>query len=166
MRLPGSWYCGGCPRGRQWLDSVGLLVTGAAKKLILGSQMIGVSFRPSGFGVESSLVRDEGGAMVQLRSQQTEPHPDPNEKLVRVFDSEQESEAMVVGGLLESAGIDCDVTALDAPQDILPGVGGTIILVREEDAERARQLIEEYRQSPDNAETAEINVFQDPEDKE
>ena len=103
--------------------------------------------------------------MVELRSQQTEPRPDPNEKLVRVFDTEQESEAMVVGGLLESAGIDCDVTALDAPQDILPGVGGTIILVREEDRERARQLIEEYRQSPENAETAEINVFEDPQDK-
>jgi len=103
--------------------------------------------------------------MVQLRSQQTEPQPDPNEKLVRVFDTEQESEAMVVAGLLESAGIDCDVTALDAPQDILPGVGGTVILVREEDAQRARRLIEDYRQSPENAETAEINVFEDPEDK-
>ncbi len=50
--------------------------------------------------------------------------PDPNEKLVRVFDTEQESEAMVVRGLLDSAGIEADVTALDAPQDILPGVGG------------------------------------------
>ena len=102
--------------------------------------------------------------MVELRSQETE-HPNPNEKLVRVFDTEQESEAMVVSGLLESAGIDCDVTALDAPQDILPGVGGTIILVREEDAERARRLIEEYRRSPDEAETAELTAFEDPQDK-
>jgi len=102
--------------------------------------------------------------MVQLRSQETE-RPNPNEKLVRVFDSEQESEAMVVSGLLESAGIDCEVTALDAPQDILPGVGGTIILVREEDAERARRLIEEYRRSPDEDETAELSAFEDSPDK-
>jgi len=102
--------------------------------------------------------------MVQLRSQETD-RPNPNEKLVRVFDSEQESEAMVVSGLLESAGIDCEVTALDAPQDILPGVGGTIILVREEDAERARRLIEEYRRSPDEAETAEFSAFEDSSDK-
>jgi Putative prokaryotic signal transducing protein len=84
--------------------------------------------------------------------------PNPNEKLVRVFDTEQESEALVVRGLLESAGIDCDVTSLDAPQDILPGVGGTIIVVREQDAEKARKMIEEYRRAPDNLETAEIDV--------
>jgi hypothetical protein len=103
--------------------------------------------------------------MVQLRSQGTKQRPDPNEKLVRVFDTEQESEAMVVSGLLESAGIDRDVTSLDAQQDILPGVGGTIILVRQEDAERARRLIEEYRRSPDEAETAEFPAFEDPRDQ-
>jgi hypothetical protein len=75
------------------------------------------------------------------------PLPDPNEKLVRVFDAEQESEAMVVSGLLESQGIDCEVTALDAPQDVLP-IGGTVILVRQEDAPKALQLIEEYRRTP------------------
>jgi hypothetical protein len=75
------------------------------------------------------------------------PLPDPNEKLVRVFDAEQESEALVVSGLLESQGIDCEVTALDAPQDVLP-IGGTVILVREEDAQRALQIIEEYRRTP------------------
>lgn len=89
--------------------------------------------------------------------------PNPKEKLVRVFDTEQESEAMVVRGLLESAGIDCDVTALDAPQDILPGVGGTVIVVREGDAARARQLIEEYRRSPDQMETAEYEAIPDQE---
>lgn len=75
------------------------------------------------------------------------PLPDPNEKLVRVFDAEQESEAMVVSGLLESQGIDCEITALDAPQDVLP-IGGTVILVREEDAAKAVQIIEEYRRTP------------------
>lgn len=90
-----------------------------------------------------------------------EERPNPNEKLVRVFDTEQESEALVVRGLLESAGIDADMTSLDAQQDILPGVGGTIILVREEDADEARRVIEEYRRAPGD-ETAEINVSEEP----
>jgi hypothetical protein len=93
------------------------------------------------------------------------PHPDsaarttpnPNEKLVRVFDTEQESEAMIVRGLLESAGIDADLTSLDAQQDILPGVGGNVILVREEDANQARRVIKEYRQAPSD-ETAELDI--------
>ena len=84
-------------------------------------------------------------------------HPNPNEKLVRIFDTEQESEALVVHGLLESTGIDSDVTSLAAQQDILPGVGGTIILVREEDAAQARRIIEEYRRVPGD-ETAEIDI--------
>ncbi len=85
------------------------------------------------------------------------PKPDPNEKLVKIFDTEQETEAMVVQGLLESAGIDSDLKSLDAPQDTFPGVGGTVILVREEDAEEARKIIESYRQLPPiDDETAEI----------
>jgi hypothetical protein len=91
--------------------------------------------------------------------------PNPDEKLVRVFDTEQESEALVVSGLLESAGIECDVTSLDAQQDILPGVGGTIILVREEDTAEARRVIDEYRRAPASAEsdeTAEFDVSEGP----
>jgi len=91
--------------------------------------------------------------------------PNPNERLVRVFDTEQESEALVVHGLLESSGIDSDVTSLDAQQDILPGVGGTIILVREEDADNARRVIEEYRRAPSDDETAEIDISGIPEDQ-
>ncbi len=85
------------------------------------------------------------------------PQPDPNEKLIKIFDTEQETEAMVVRGLLESAGIDSDLKSLDAPQDTFPGVGGTVILVREEDADEARKIIESYRQLPPiDDETAEI----------
>ena len=69
--------------------------------------------------------------------------PDPDEELVRVFDTQQESEALVVQGLLQSAGIESEMTAIDAAQDIFPGVGGTIILVREEDADEARRVIAE-----------------------
>ena len=50
---------------------------------------------------------------------------------------------MVVKGLLDSVGIDSDITSIEAVQDTFPGVGGTTILVRAEDAERARQIIEE-----------------------
>ncbi|MGA9641316.1 MAG: DUF2007 domain-containing protein [Terriglobales bacterium] len=84
--------------------------------------------------------------------------PNPNEKLVKIFDTEQESEAMMVKGLLDSAGIDSDIKSIDAPQDTFPGVGGTIILVREEDAGEAEKIIETYRKSPplDDDETAEI----------
>jgi hypothetical protein len=88
-------------------------------------------------------------------------NPTPNKKLVRVFDTEQESEAMVVRGLLASEGIDADVTSLDAVQDVLPGVGGTVILVREEDADRARKLIQASLRSPED-ETAEMDAIADP----
>ena len=60
-------------------------------------------------------------------------------------------------GLLESAGIDTDMTALDASQDTFPGVGGTIILVREEQAEEARRVIEEYRRAPGSDDELEVN---------
>jgi Putative prokaryotic signal transducing protein len=100
--------------------------------------------------------------MADSTSRSGEERPNPDEKLVRVFDTEQESEAMVVRGLLDSAGIDSDLTSLDAQQDILPGVGGTVILVRDEDAAKARRLIEEYRQTPDELETAEYALNEEP----
>ncbi len=70
-----------------------------------------------------------------------------NGELVKVFDTEQESEAMVVQGLLESAGIESVITSLDAPQDVLPGVGGVIIRVAPEKADEALRMIEDYRQN-------------------
>jgi hypothetical protein len=102
----------------------------------------------------------------QLRTPSTQKtKPDPNEKLVKIFDSEQESEALVVKGLLDSAEIDNDLASAELLQDAFPGMGGMIILVREEDAARARSIIEEYRQSdatadasdePDDDATAEL----------
>ena len=87
-----------------------------------------------------------------------DPSPKPNEKLVKVFDSEQETEAMVVQGLLESAGIQSDLRGIDAAQNTYP-VGGVEILVREEDADESEKIIESYRESPpiDDDETAEIS---------
>ncbi|MFY9662295.1 MAG: DUF2007 domain-containing protein [Terriglobales bacterium] len=85
------------------------------------------------------------------------PQPEPNEKLVKIFDTEQENEAIVVQGLLESAGIDCDLRSIDAVQSVYPGVGGTLLLVREEDAPEAEKIIEAYRNLPPlDDETADI----------
>jgi hypothetical protein len=83
--------------------------------------------------------------------------PSPDQKLVKVFDTEQENEAIVVQGLLESAGIESDLKSIDAVQDAFPGVGGTVILVREQDAPEAKRIIEARRQSPPlDDETAEM----------
>jgi hypothetical protein len=71
-----------------------------------------------------------------------------HEELVKVFDTDEESEAMVVRGLLESAGIEAMIQNREAPQDILPGVGGVIILVRADQAGDAEQTIEAYRSAP------------------
>jgi hypothetical protein len=70
----------------------------------------------------------------------SKPEPEP----VRVFDTQQESEAMVVHGLLTSAGIESVVTNLGADQALWPGVGGVAVLVNPKQAEEARRIIEEY----------------------
>jgi len=46
--------------------------------------------------------------------------------------------------------------------ELLPGVGGTIILVREEDAAEAKRLIEEFKRTPQEYETEEIDVNAGP----
>jgi hypothetical protein len=62
-----------------------------------------------------------------------------------VFDTIQESEAMVVHGLLTSAGIESVVANLQAPQDVFPGVGGISVRVNPAQEEEARRLIDDYR---------------------
>ena len=76
----------------------------------------------------------------------TQPKSDP--ELVEVFDTMQESEAMVVHGLLTSAGVASVVANLQAPQDVLPGVGGISVRVNPAQEEEARRLIEDYRANP------------------
>jgi hypothetical protein len=90
--------------------------------------------------VAALCIESLGGTMAET----AEGH----EELVRVFDTDEESEAMVVRGLLESAGIEAMIQNREAPQDILPGVGGVVILVRPEQAEEAQETIEEYRKHP------------------
>ena len=89
--------------------------------------------------------------------------PNPNEKLIKVFDSEQESEALIVKGLLDSAGLDSDLTSASMVQDTFPGLGGMIILVREKDADAARKLIADNRRVPmPDDETAEYEAIREP----
>src|ERR1043166_9107321 len=77
----------------------------------------------------------------------TEQAAPDQEELVEVLDTKEESEALVVRGLLQSAGIEALVSYLEAPQDVLPGVGGIVVRVRAGAAEDARTLTETYRQS-------------------
>jgi Putative prokaryotic signal transducing protein len=105
----------------------------------------------------------EAGNSAADRQPRPDPGPNPNEKLVKVFGSEQEPEALVVKGLLDSAGIDSDLTSASLVQDAFPGLGGMILLVREEDAEEARRVIAEGRRSaPDDDVTAEYPAIEEP----
>jgi hypothetical protein len=72
-----------------------------------------------------------------------QPKADP--ELVEVFDTLQESEAMVIHALLTSAGIESIVTNLLAPQDVFPGVGGLSVRVNPAQEETARQIIQDYQ---------------------
>ena len=69
----------------------------------------------------------------------------PEGELVPVFDASEESEALVVRGLLESAGIPALVSAVDATQLVYPGVGGVQVRVAPHQAEEARRVIKESR---------------------
>jgi hypothetical protein len=99
-----------------------------------------------------------------------EVQPNPNEKLVKALDAATEAEALVVKGLLESAGIDSSLATaedMDHMVHMVQGFGGMVLLVREEDAEKARRLIAEQRRtSPaDDDETAEIEITEEPPQK-
>ncbi|HKF20267.1 MAG TPA: hypothetical protein VKE93_01785 [Candidatus Angelobacter sp.] len=78
----------------------------------------------------------------------TSSNADP--ELVTVFDTQQESEAMVVQSLLASSGIDSIVINLQAPQDVLPGVGGVVVRVNPSRADEAREIIADYQNTPES----------------
>jgi hypothetical protein len=71
--------------------------------------------------------------------------PDDRE-LESVFETMEESQAMVIRGLLESAEIDALIVGENA-ENPLP-VGGMEVRVPAEDADEARAIIEEYRANP------------------
>src|SRR5260370_37856834 len=76
----------------------------------------------------------------------TPPGPEP--ELVKVFDTQQESEALVIQSLLESAGIDAIWCTLQAPQEILPGVGRAVGRSETSQAPEAVYIIRGYKQAP------------------
>lgn len=86
------------------------------------------------------------------------PQADPD--LVDVFVTQQESEAMVVHGLLESGGIESAVITEEA-QDVLP-FGSIVIRVSPEEADEARRIIEDYK----NAASTEVLEDGDDADEE
>ena len=77
-----------------------------------------------------------------------QPIADPGPEPVEVFDTMQESEAMIVHGLLTSAGIESVIATLQATQDIFPGVGGLSIRVNPTQEKEALRIIEDYRTNP------------------
>jgi hypothetical protein len=80
----------------------------------------------------------------------TLPKSDPSDQgeLVEVFSAQQDSEAQIVQGLLEAAGIQSLLVADVGPQDVLP-VGSVAIRVAPEFAERARQVIADSQKISD-----------------
>jgi Putative prokaryotic signal transducing protein len=86
--------------------------------------------------------------------QREHPEPHPDDQPAQIFETMQEHEAWVVRGLLESADIEAVVIAPEAAPDVLPGVGGYVVRVPEEDAEEARRIIAEHRERTGGDETS------------
>lgn len=87
--------------------------------------------------------------------------PKPESEPVKVFDTQQESEAMVVNGLLTSAGIESMVNSLEADQALWPGVGGVGVFVNPSQADEARRIIEEYSQAEHDIEELDDSEVED-----
>ena len=90
----------------------------------------------------------------EVRWQHEHPEPHPDDQPADVFETMQEHEAWVVRGLLESADIEAVVIAPEAAPDVLPGVGGYVVRVPEEDAEEARRIIADHRTHTGSDETS------------
>ena len=82
--------------------------------------------------------------MPEPTSTAPQPDPSPTKNSSRFLILNRKRKPSSSRDLLESAGIDSDLKSIDAVQDAFPGVGGSVILVREEDAEEA----EDYRVLP------------------
>src|SRR5258708_19982483 len=70
--------------------------------------------------------------------------PNIDGDLVSVFDTSQASEAMVVQGLLTSAGIDSILVGVDVVQNVYPGVGGVVLKVNPAPPEQPRHIISDH----------------------
>ena len=103
----------------------------------------------------SSIYMDRRTRMSATAGPKPEPEP------VKVFDTQQESEAMVVHGLLTSAGIESMVNSLEANQALWPGVGGVGVFVNPSQADEARRIIEEYNQAETDIEEVDDSEVED-----
>ncbi len=88
---------------------------------------------------------------------------DDAEKLIDIFDTNDDSEAMVVRGLLESGGIPLLMSTVEAPVGVLPfnamSLGHIRLQVPESQAEDALRVIAEYRRrGPQDADAAELET--------
>jgi len=74
------------------------------------------------------------------------PQPEPNEKLVKIFDTEQEERSHRRAGPTRIRRHRLRPEIHRPPsRACIPCVGGTLLLVREEDAPEAEKIIEAYR---------------------
>lgn len=77
--------------------------------------------------------------------------PNPNEQLEVVFTTNDDSEAQIVKGLLESNGLDVAMSTPEAPIGVFPisssDLGRVRLLVRAEQADEARRLIDESEEA-------------------
>ncbi len=69
-------------------------------------------------------------------------------ELETIFEAKEESEAWAVQGLLQSAGIEALVQSLEAPQDVLPGIGNLAVRVGSMQAQEARDIVSSYQNNP------------------
>lgn len=73
------------------------------------------------------------------------------EALVDVFDTNDDSESMVVRGLLEASDIEVLLTSMESTAGVFPfsnaPLGHMRLQVFESDAEEAHQIIAQYRQA-------------------
>ena len=91
----------------------------------------------------------------EVYMQHEHPQPHPTDEPADVFQTMQESEAWIVRGLLVDSGLEAEVLSREASADVLPGVGGFLVRVPQEDAEEARRLIaEQHVPGDDSDETA------------
>src|SRR5579859_8023820 len=137
-----------CP----WAGAHGRIIHPFPRGSIRRSTLLGTSVHPTG-------LRRRGFAPdAQLSGGQMATNPnvkairEQEKELVSVFETADETEAMVVQGLLESNGIDSLLANLEAPQDVLPGVGGVALRVRPSEADEAREIIREQRNAPPSPE--------------
>ena len=89
------------------------------------------------------------------------------EKLVDIFDTNDDSEALVVRGLLESGGMEVLMTTVEAPVGVFPfsamPLGHVRLQVLESQAEDALRVIAEYRRrGSEDAERAERATEESP----